>query len=114
MIAVSHVVCHREKVDLTPYVMRHEFRVDRAFDERAPNYDVYRQVVSPLVESCCIKEASCSFFAYGQTGSGKTYTMLGPQSSTPQAGEDRKEQTLNPNLIPEDRHQLALASIQCP
>lgn len=70
--------------------MRHEFRVDRAFDEAAPNSEVYRQVVSPLVESCCKKEASCSFFAYGQTGSGKTYTMLGPQNSPATPTEERQ------------------------
>ncbi|XP_026191228.1 uncharacterized protein LOC34623217 [Cyclospora cayetanensis] len=79
----------REKVDLTPYVLRHEFRVDRAFDETASNSEVYRQVVSSLVESCCTKEASCSFFAYGQTGSGKTFTMLGPQGSAEQPGDDQ-------------------------
>ncbi|CDJ39027.1 hypothetical protein ETH_00029500 [Eimeria tenella] len=72
----------REKVDLTPYVLRHEFRVDRAFDEFASNSEVYRQVVGPLVVCCCSAAANCSFFAYGQTGSGKTYTMLGPQASS--------------------------------
>ncbi|PFH34691.1 internal kinesin motor domain protein [Besnoitia besnoiti] len=69
----------REKVDLTPYVMRHEFRVDYAFDERDSNADVYRAVVKPLVEACCLRNANTSCFAYGQTGSGKTYTMLGLQ-----------------------------------
>ncbi|CBZ51587.1 hypothetical protein NCLIV_013810 [Neospora caninum Liverpool] len=69
----------REKVDLTPYVMRHEFRVDYAFDEHSTNAEVYRAVVRPLVETCCLADASTSCFAYGQTGSGKTYTMLGPQ-----------------------------------
>ncbi|KFG54853.1 internal kinesin motor domain [Toxoplasma gondii FOU] len=69
----------REKVDLTPYVMRHEFRVDFAFDEKSTNDEVYRAVVRPLVEACCLGDANTSCFAYGQTGSGKTYTMLGPQ-----------------------------------
>ncbi|KEP65297.1 UNVERIFIED_CONTAM: internal kinesin motor domain protein [Hammondia hammondi] len=69
----------REKVDLTPYVMRHEFRVDFAFDEKSTNAEVYRAVVRPLVEACCLGDANTSCFAYGQTGSGKTYTMLGPQ-----------------------------------
>lgn len=77
----------REKVDLTPYVMRHEFRVDFAFDETASTAAVYRQCVRPLV--CCSSSGSggpngscCSFFAYGQTGSGKTHTMLGPAASS--------------------------------
>lgn len=75
----SFFLFFREKVDLTPYVMRHEFRVDYAFDEESSNAEIYRDVVHPLVEACCLRQASTSCFAYGQTGSGKTYTMLGPQ-----------------------------------
>ena len=80
-------------MDLTPYVQRHEFRVDRVFDEFACNAEVYRQAVLPLVESCCRSDASCSFFAYGQTGSGKTFTMLGPQGN---GAEPQQDRTLNP------------------
>ncbi|KAF8817959.1 internal kinesin motor domain protein, partial [Cardiosporidium cionae] len=68
----------RSRVDTTKYIEKHEFRVDRAFDETSQNSAIYSSCVKPLIISAMEESARCSCFAYGQTGSGKTYTMLGP------------------------------------
>eukprot|EP00756_Hemistasia_phaeocysticola_P050833 Hpha_TRINITY_DN26017_c0_g1::TRINITY_DN26017_c0_g1_i1::g.115208::m.115208/K10393/KIF2_24, MCAK; kinesin family member 2/24 len=67
-----------KKYDLTPYTERHQFAFDRVFDQREKNGTVFKEAVSPLLETVFSKgNATC--FAYGQTGSGKTHTMLGNQ-----------------------------------
>jgi hypothetical protein len=47
---------------------------------------VYREVVSPLVESC-FDGFNVTVLAYGQTGSGKTFTM-----GTGECGEEPQQQ----------------------
>ncbi|CAA9991245.1 kinesin-13, putative [Plasmodium knowlesi strain H] len=69
----------RYKVDLTKYVERHEFIVDKVFDETVDNFTVYINTIKPLIVDIFESNCVCSCFAYGQTGSGKTYTMLGSQ-----------------------------------
>ncbi|CAI7723786.1 kinesin-13, putative [Plasmodium vivax] len=69
----------RYKVDLTKYVERHEFIVDKVFDETVDNFTVYINTIKPLIVEIFESNSVCSCFAYGQTGSGKTYTMLGSQ-----------------------------------
>ncbi|KJP87375.1 hypothetical protein AK88_02932 [Plasmodium fragile] len=69
----------RYKVDLTKYVERHEFIVDKVFDDTVDNFTVYINTIKPLIVDIFENNCVCSCFAYGQTGSGKTYTMLGSQ-----------------------------------
>ncbi|GAW83814.1 kinesin-13 [Plasmodium gonderi] len=69
----------RYKVDMTKYVERHEFTVDKVFDETVDNFTVYVNTIKPLIIDIFENNCVCSCFAYGQTGSGKTYTMLGSQ-----------------------------------
>lgn len=77
----------RCKVDMTKYNERHEFIVDKVFNEDVDNYTVYVNTIKPLLVDVFKNNCVCSCFAYGQTGSGKTYTMLGSQpygqSNTP-------------------------------
>ncbi|KAK2195436.1 bifunctional Kinesin motor domain/P-loop containing nucleoside triphosphate hydrolase/Kinesin motor domain superfamily [Babesia duncani] len=67
----------RVRIDGTAYIDRHEFRVDRFYDENADNEQIYREYVRPLVEYAFNEARTCSCFTYGQTGSGKTFTMIG-------------------------------------
>eukprot|EP01059_Diplonema_ambulator_P019726 TRINITY_DN33370_c0_g1_i1.p1 TRINITY_DN33370_c0_g1~~TRINITY_DN33370_c0_g1_i1.p1 ORF type:complete len:987 (+),score=103.96 TRINITY_DN33370_c0_g1_i1:76-2961(+) len=50
---------------------------DYVFGGDSSQKDVYREAVSPLVDTWVNGYNAC-LFAYGQTGSGKTFTMLGP------------------------------------
>ncbi|VWU49242.1 kinesin-13, putative [Hepatocystis sp. ex Piliocolobus tephrosceles] len=69
----------RYKVDMTRYIEKHEFLVDKVFDETVNNFSVYVHTIKPLIIDLFENNCVCSCFAYGQTGSGKTYTMLGSQ-----------------------------------
>ncbi|SCQ12888.1 kinesin-13,putative [Plasmodium gaboni] len=69
----------RYKVDMTKYIERHEFIVDKVFDDGVDNFTVYENTIKPLIIDLFENNCVCSCFAYGQTGSGKTYTMLGSQ-----------------------------------
>lgn len=42
--------------------------------------DVYKSVVSPLLEEV-LQGYNCTVFAYGQTGTGKTFTMEGERTN---------------------------------
>ncbi|CAD2114384.1 kinesin-13, putative [Plasmodium vinckei petteri] len=78
----NHTICidePRYKVDMTKYIERHEFIVDKVFDETVDNLTVYQYSIKPLIIDIFESNCVCSCFAYGQTGSGKTYTMLGSQ-----------------------------------
>ncbi|EAA19721.1 kinesin homolog-related, partial [Plasmodium yoelii yoelii] len=78
----NHTICidePRYKVDMTKYIERHEFIVDKVFDETVDNLTVYQYSIKPLIIDIFENNCVCSCFAYGQTGSGKTYTMLGSQ-----------------------------------
>lgn len=66
---------HKQKVDLTPYLERHRFRFDMAFDSAQKTEAVYGACVQELVEHA-MRGGTATCLAYGQTGSGKTYTML--------------------------------------
>ncbi|AFZ79654.1 kinesin, putative [Theileria equi strain WA] len=74
-----HVVVDEFKyrIDGTGYVEKHEFRVDRFYDETADNGLIYTEYVKPLIEYAFKEHKTCSCFTYGQTSSGKTYTMIG-------------------------------------
>ena len=52
------------------------FNFDRVFCDMSKQKDVYKTVVSPLLDQV-LKGYNCTVFAYGQTGTGKTYTMEG-------------------------------------
>ncbi|BAM40443.1 kinesin-like protein [Theileria orientalis strain Shintoku] len=71
------------KIDGTSFVEEHEFKVDRFYDEKADNEQIYNEYVKPLVECAFVENMTCSCFTYGQTGSGKTYTMIGSRITNP-------------------------------
>ena len=79
---VDGVVClhePKERVDLSKYVEKHQFRFDEAFDETMTNVDIYQLTAAPLIQSV-FDGVKATCFAYGQTGSGKTFTMMGPSN----------------------------------
>ena len=53
-----------------------EFHLDRCFDEKASQMDVFDAVGKGIVDKV-VEGFNGWILAYGQTGSGKTYTMLG-------------------------------------
>ncbi|KAG7202940.1 hypothetical protein KM043_010081 [Ampulex compressa] len=53
-----------------------KFIFDRVFGPTSKQIDVYKAVVSPLLEEV-LAGYNCTVFAYGQTGTGKTFTMEG-------------------------------------
>ncbi|XP_028648776.2 kinesin-like protein KIF24 [Erpetoichthys calabaricus] len=66
----------KEAVDLTEYLLQHEFHFDEVFDETCTNQDVYMKTTFPLIQHV-FKGGKATCFAYGQTGAGKTHTMIG-------------------------------------
>jgi len=85
---VIRVLEPREKVDLTKYVERHEFRFDETFNEGHDNVHIYERTAKPLVDSVFMqRKAKATCFAYGQTGAGKTYTMMGSHGESAAAGD---------------------------
>ncbi|XP_043258345.1 kinesin-like protein Klp61F [Colletes gigas] len=53
-----------------------KFKFDNVFGPSSKQVDVYKAVVSPLLEQV-LAGYNCTVFAYGQTGTGKTFTMEG-------------------------------------
>ncbi|XP_048515070.1 kinesin-like protein Klp61F [Athalia rosae] len=53
-----------------------KFTFDKVFGPMSKQVDVYKAVVSPLLEEV-LAGYNCTVFAYGQTGTGKTFTMEG-------------------------------------
>jgi len=53
---------------------------DGVFDEKSSQIEVYKRVVSPLIQQV-LDGYNCTVFAYGPTGTGKTYTMEGERSN---------------------------------
>lgn len=56
------------------------FNVDRVFCGQSTNYDVFDEIVRPIIDRG-VQGFNGTVFAYGQTASGKTYTMSGDQSN---------------------------------
>ncbi|XP_062590194.1 kinesin-like protein KIF11-A [Saccostrea cucullata] len=52
------------------------FFFDHVFPPAAKQIDVYKKVVTPIVDEV-LMGYNCTIFAYGQTGTGKTFTMEG-------------------------------------
>ncbi|KAJ8285511.1 hypothetical protein GJAV_G00027650 [Gymnothorax javanicus] len=78
------VLVHEQKeaVDLTQYVLQHEFYFDEVFSEMCTNEDVYERTAYPLIQHI-FNGGKATCFAYGQTGAGKTHTMLGSSARRP-------------------------------
>ncbi|XP_015172129.1 PREDICTED: bipolar kinesin KRP-130-like [Polistes dominula] len=53
-----------------------KFTFDEVFGPLSKQIDVYKAIVSPLLEEV-LAGYNCTVFAYGQTGTGKTFTMEG-------------------------------------
>ncbi|XP_012285273.1 kinesin-like protein Klp61F [Orussus abietinus] len=53
-----------------------KFTFDKVFGPASKQVDVYKAVVSPLLDEV-LAGYNCTVFAYGQTGTGKTFTMEG-------------------------------------
>ncbi|XP_015784568.1 kinesin-like protein KLP2 [Tetranychus urticae] len=52
------------------------FLFDNVFGEDSSQIEIYRAVLSPLIDQV-LDGFNCTVFAYGQTGTGKTFTMEG-------------------------------------
>ena len=61
----------RTKVDLTQFVVTHDFVFDEVFDESVSTSEIYEKTARELVGSI-FRGGKATCFAYGQTGSGKT------------------------------------------
>ncbi|KAJ8262937.1 hypothetical protein COCON_G00153940 [Conger conger] len=72
----------KEAVDLTQYLLQHEFYFDEVFSEACSNEDVYKKTAYPLIQHI-FNGGKATCFAYGQTGAGKTHTMLGSSPRRP-------------------------------
>ncbi|XP_060842523.1 centromere-associated protein E-like isoform X2 [Rhopalosiphum padi] len=57
-----------------------QFFFDRVFCDKSTNYDVFDEIVRPIIDRG-VQGFNGTVFAYGQTGSGKTFTMSGDQSN---------------------------------
>lgn len=68
---VIKVHTHREL-----FLKDKKYHFDRIFKPAASQFDLYSNVVAPLIQDV-IAGYNCTVFAYGQTGSGKTFTMTG-------------------------------------
>lgn len=55
------------------------FTFDRVFGPDSKQVEIYKTVVSPLIQEV-LQGYNCTVFAYGQTGTGKTFTMVGDKS----------------------------------
>ncbi|KAI1900460.1 hypothetical protein AGOR_G00050160 [Albula goreensis] len=80
----DRVLVHEQKeaVDLTQYVLQHEFYFDEVFSEACTNEDIYKKTAWPLIQHI-FNGGKATCFAYGQTGAGKTHTMLGSSPRRP-------------------------------
>lgn len=56
----------------------HPYLFDQVFGTETQNYQIFNQVVQPLINSA-MDGFNVTVLAYGQTASGKTYTMMGSQ-----------------------------------
>lgn len=74
------------------------FYFDQVFEPDTCQLQVYRTVVSPLIEQV-LQGFNCTVFAYGQTGTGKTYTMEGEKSGEDLSWEDDPHSGIIPRAI---------------
>eukprot|EP00794_Sanderia_malayensis_P005442 gene5442-6121_t len=81
---------------------RRNFNFDRVFGPNSKQIDVYKHVVSPVIDEV-LMGYNCTIFAYGQTGTGKTFTMEGER--TPGNKFTWEEDPLA-GIIPRAMHQL--------
>ncbi|KAL4428973.1 hypothetical protein ABPG74_011169 [Tetrahymena malaccensis] len=54
----------------------YKYNFDTVFDETSTQQQIYKNAVSPLIQSL-FQGISATLWVYGQQGSGKTYTLLG-------------------------------------
>lgn len=78
-----------------------KFTFDRVFGPESTQADVYKTVVSHLIEEV-LMGYNCTVFAYGQTGTGKTHTMIGAKSSSNFTWENDPQS----GIIPRTLHHL--------
>ena len=74
------------------------FTYDNVFDASCGQYEIYDNVVSPLVHEV-LAGYNCTVFAYGQTGTGKTYTMEGERSDYDCGWEDDPKSGIVPRAL---------------
>ncbi|XP_065833724.1 kinesin-like protein KIF11 [Oscarella lobularis] len=86
-VCVAHEVLEKET--------RKTFTFDRVFGPEALQIDVYKGVLSPILDEV-LMGYNCTVFAYGQTGTGKTFTMEGERT----AGCDSWEEDPLAGIIP--------------
>lgn len=54
----------RTKLDLTPYIEKHIFEFDNSFSENIDNFQIYNEVIRPILYFA-IEGGKSSCFAYG-------------------------------------------------
>lgn len=74
------------------------FYFDHVFSSTASQLDVYKKVVSPLIDQV-LQGFNCTVFAYGQTGTGKTYTMEGLVSNEDLSWEQDPHSGIIPRIV---------------
>lgn len=72
-------VLNQKEVSVRDKAQVKKFTFDRVFGPDSKQIDVYKTVVSPLIQEV-LQGYNCTVFAYGQTGTGKTFTMVGEKS----------------------------------
>ena len=71
------IVKKRQKAYLQNYIVDCNYKVDKVFDDKSDNMDIYNHISIEILKSIIKHNKNVTFYVYGQTGSGKTHTILG-------------------------------------
>ncbi len=71
------IVKKRQKAYLQNYIVDCKYKVDKVFDDKCDNMDIYNNISIEILKNVIKYNKNVTFYVYGQTGSGKTHTILG-------------------------------------
>ena len=71
------IVKKRQKAYLQNYIVECKYKVDKVFDDKCDNMDIYNNISIEILKNVIKYNKNVTFYVYGQTGSGKTHTILG-------------------------------------
>jgi len=71
------IVKKKQKAYLQNYIMDCDYKLDKVFDDKCLNLDIYNYISIEILKSILKYNKNVTFYVYGQTGSGKTHTILG-------------------------------------
>ena len=71
------IVKKRQKAYLQNYIVDCNYKVDKVFDDKCDNMDIYNHISIEILKNVIKYNKNVTFYVYGQTGSGKTHTILG-------------------------------------